>query len=369
MIKSFQRLSNVDPGFNPQNVLTMQVSLPPFRYTEAGAKANFYDQLLGRVKSLPGIEAASMTTALPLSGPTFGGPFSIEGRPLDLSGKPPHASIRTTAPGYFHVMSTPFVRGRDFGTEDTGNSVPAVIINETFARSFFGNGDAIGQRIKIGAPSSPRPWMQIAGIVKDVKSEGLDAAVMPEMYLPYSQDIVAAMTLVVRTSGDPENSIASVRREVLSIDKDQPVYNISTMKRLLDESIAQRRLNMLLLGAFALLALLLAASGIFGVMAYTVSQRTQEIGIRLALGAQKRDILSLVVWQGMMLSLIGVGIGVGASLALTRFLSSLLYGVSSTDPATFAVIALLLTGVALVACYIPARRALKVDPMVALRYE
>jgi putative ABC transport system permease protein len=244
-----------------------------------------------------------------------------------------------------------------------------VIINETFARSFFGHGDALGKRIKIGAPGSPRPWMLIAGIVKDVKSEGLDAEVTPEMYLPYSQDIGPAMTLVVRTAGDPEHSIAPVRREVLSIDKDQPVYNISTMKRLLEESIAQRRLNMLMLGAFALLALLLATSGIFGVMAYTVAQRTHEIGIRSALGAQKRDILSLVVWHGMMLSLIGVGIGVGASLALTRFLSSLLYGVSSTDPATFAVIALLLAGVALVACYIPARRALKVDPMVALRYE
>jgi putative ABC transport system permease protein len=369
MLKSFQRLLNVDPGFDAENVLTMQIALSPSRYTDPKAKAGFYDQLLGRVKSLPGVESASITTALPLGGPTFGGPFSIEGRPLDMTGKPPHAEIRTVAPGYFHVMRTPLIKGRDFGAEDTDASVPVVIINETFARSFFGNEDAVGRRIKIGAPGSPRPWMLVAGIARDVKSGGLDAEVIPEMYLPYAQNVGPAMTLVVRTAVDPSSSIAAVRREVLSIDRDQPVYNTSTMKQLLGQSIAQRRLSLLMLGVFSLIALLLAAIGIYGVMAYTVAQRTHEIGIRLALGAQKRDILRLVLGQGMLLTIVGVVIGVGASLALTRFLSSLLFGVSSTDPATFALITILLTGVALLACYIPARRAMKIDPMTALRYE
>jgi putative ABC transport system permease protein len=369
MIKSFGRLLGVDPGFDPENVLTMQVSLPPSGYADPKAKLSFYAQLLERVKSLPGIESASITSALPLSGPTFGGPFSIEGRPLDLSGKPPHADVRTTAPGYFHVLKTPLIRGRDFGAEDTDNSVPVVIINETFARNFFANGDAIGQRIKIGAPGSPRPWMLITGIAKDVKSGGLDAEVMPEMYMPYSQNAGPAMTLLIRTHVDPSKTIRAVRREVLSIDKDQPVYNISTMEQLLNSSIAQRRLSMMMLGAFALLALLLAISGIFGVMAYSVAQRTHEIGIRMALGAQKKDVLRLIMGHGMRLTLSGIFVGLVGAFLLTRVMSSLLYSVSSTDPLTFAVVSVLLASVALLACYIPAYRAMKVDPTIALRYE
>ncbi|HEX8139652.1 MAG TPA: ABC transporter permease [Pyrinomonadaceae bacterium] len=369
MLKSFQRLLNVDPGFDPENVLTMQVALTPARYTEPKAMAAFYDQLLTRVKALPGIESASITTALPMSGPTFGAPFSIEGRPLDMTGKPPHAEIRDIAPGYFQVMRSPLVRGRDFGAEETDASVPVVIINETLAHNFFGGEDALGRRIKIGAPGSPRPWMLITGIVRDVKSSGLDAEVMPEMYRPYSQNPGEAMTIVARTKGEPSSSLAAVRREVLGVDRDQPVYNMSTMKQLLTESVAQRRLSMLMLGAFSLIALVLAGVGIYGVTAYMVAQRTHEIGIRLALGARRQDILKLVVGQGMVLSLTGVGLGVLAALALTRFLSSLLYGVSATDPLTFASIALLLSLVALAACYIPARRAMRVDPMEALRYE
>jgi putative ABC transport system permease protein len=369
MLRSFHRLLNVDPGFDPENVLTMQIALTPSRYGEAKATAGFYDQLLTRVKALPGVESASITTALPMSGPTFGAPFSIEGRPLDMTGKPPHAEIRDIAPGYFQVMRTPLMKGRDFGVEDTDSSVPVVIINETFARSFFHGEDAVGRRIKVGAPGSPRPWMLIAGVVKDVKSSGLDAEVTPEMYRPFSQNPGGAMTLVARTTGEASSSLAAVRREVLSVDRDQPVYNMSTMKQLLKESVAQRRLSMMMLGAFSLISLLLAASGIFGVTAYTVAQRTHEIGIRLALGAGRRDILKLVVGQGMVLSLTGVGLGVLAALALTRFLSSLLYGVTATDPLTFVSIALLLTVVALLACYLPARRAMEVDPMEALRYE
>jgi putative ABC transport system permease protein len=369
LIKSFWRLLDVDPGFRTENVLTMRMSLPPSRYAEPLQKLNFSNQLLERVKTLPGIESASITTALPLSGMTFGGPFSVEGRPLDMTGKPPHAYVRTLAPDYFKVMGISLIQGRDFGTEDTDKSVPVVIVNEALARGFFAQGEAIGQRIKIGAPGSPRPWMLITGVVKDVKSDGLDALATPEMYLPFSQNISSAMTLVVRTNSNPANSIAAVRGTVQAIDKDQPVYNVRTIAQLFNESIAQRRLNMLMLVAFAIIALLLATSGIFGLMAYTVAQRTHEIGVRMALGAQKSDILKLIFGQGMSLTIIGLGLGLVAAFALTRLMSSLLFGVSATDPLTFLSISLLIAAVALVACYIPARRAMKVDPMIALRYE
>ncbi|HEX8774048.1 MAG TPA: ABC transporter permease [Pyrinomonadaceae bacterium] len=369
LIKSFWRLLDVDPGFNRHNVLTMQMSLSPSRYVEPKEKMNFYGQLLERVRTLPGIESASMTTALPLSGTTFGGPFSIEGRPLDMRGKPPHAYVRTVAPDYFRVMGITLIRGRDISNEDTDKSVPVVIINEAFARGFFAQGEAVGQRVKIGAPGSPRPWMLIIGVVKDVKSDGLDAEATPEMYVPYSQNVPASMTLVARTLSDATNSVWAVRNQVRALDKDQPVYNIRTMEQLLNQSIAQRRLNMMMLGAFSLVALLLATSGIFGLMAYTVAQRTHEIGIRMALGAQQRDILRLIFGQGMSLTMIGLGVGLVAAFGLTRVMASLLFGVSATDPLTFLGIALLLAVVALIACYIPARRALKVDPMIALRYE
>jgi putative ABC transport system permease protein len=369
LIKSFWRLLDVDPGFNRENVLTMQMALPPSRYTDAKEKANFYGQLLERVKALPGIESASITTALPLSGSTFGGPFSIEGRPLDMTGKPVHAYVRTIAPDYFKVMGIRLSRGRDFSAEDTDKSVPVVIINEAFARGFFATGEAVGQRIKLGAPGSPRPWMLIAGIVNDVKSDGLDAEATPEMYVPYSQNTASTMTLVARTVSNPARSVAAVRSAVQAIDENQPVYNIRTMEQLLNASIAQRRLNMMMLGAFALIALLLATSGIFGLMAYTVAQRTHEIGIRMALGAQRGDILRLIFGQGMSLTMIGLGLGLVAAFVLTRLMSGLLFGVSATDPLTFLSIALLLAVVALIACYIPARRAMKVDPMIALRYE
>ena len=369
MIKSFSRLLEVKPGFDAENVVTMQLWLSPARYSEAKDKENFYRQLLERVKETPGIEAASLTTALPLSGVTFGGPFSIEGRPFDTTGKPPHAYVRTIAPGYFRVMSIPFVKGRDLSPDDTSDSVPVVIINETFAREFFANGEALGQRVKVGGPQAPRPWMQIAGVVKDVKSDGLDAETIPEMYLPFSQNTGPSMTLVARTGVDTASGLAALRRDIQAIDRDQPVYNIRTMNQLLEESIAQRRFNMLALAAFALVALVLAAAGIYGVMAYSVTQRTHEIGIRMALGAQGSDVLKMVVGQGMILTLIGLGLGLIAAFALTRVISGLLFNVSATDPLTFAFVSLMLACVALLACYIPARRATRVDPMRALHYE
>ena len=368
MLKSFRALLAVEPGFSADRVLTAQVLLAPARYAEAPARLNFYDQLLARVRSQPGVESASMTTGLPLTGVTYGAPFSIEGKPFDPSGKPPHAYIRTVAPGYFQTLGITLEQGRDFNAQDTATSTPVVIISQKFARDFF-NGDPAGKRFKIGAPGSARPWMQAVGIVADVKADGLDAETVPEMYLPLAQNTGAAMTLVARTTGDPSGSVAAVRREVQSIDKDQPVYNVRTMQQLLGASIAQRRFNMLLLGAFAAIALLLAASGLFGVMAYTVSQRTHEIGLRLALGAQTRDVLRLVVGNGMALAVSGVAAGLAAAFGLTRLMTSLLFGVTPTDAGTFVGVSVVLLAVALLACYIPARRATKVDPLVALRYE
>jgi putative ABC transport system permease protein len=368
MLKSFHRLLAVDPGFSSERVLTAQLWLASPRYAEARAKLNFFDELLNRVRALPGVESASMTTGLPLTGVDFGAPFSIEGRPFDPTGKPPHAYIRTITPGYFQTLDIKLRQGRDFNDHDTETSTPVVIINQTFARDFF-DGSAMGKRFKIGAPNSPRPWMQIEGVVGDVKADGLDSETVPELYLPLAQNAGPAMTLVTRTVGDPVDSVAAVRREVQSIDKDQPVYNIRTMRQLLGASLAQRRFNMILLTAFAVIALLLAASGLFGVMAYSVAQRTHEIGLRLALGAQPRDVLKLVVGNGMALALLGVAAGLVGAFTLTRLMSTLLFGVTPTDAATFAVVSVGLLGVALLACYIPARRATKVDPMVALRYE
>jgi putative ABC transport system permease protein len=370
LIKSFRRLLDVDPGFNPDNVATMQLAAPA-----SGAEtATFYDQLLERVKALPQTDSASLTTALPLTGATYGGPFSIEGKPLDMSGPPPHVYFRTTGPGYFHVMGIPIMKGRDFNGDDTDRSEPVVIVNEALARGFFSEGDAIGKRIKLGAPQNPRPWMTIAGVVKDVRSDGLDTAVTPEMYVPYSQttgpnSTGGAMTLVVRTNIDSAGSIPAIRREVQAFAKDQPIYNITTMKQLLRQSVAQRRFRMLMLIVFAAVALLLAASGVFGVMGYTVAQRTREIGIRMSLGAQRRDILKMVGQDGLILTSIGVALGLSAALVLTRAISSLLFGVGPLDPPTFTLVSALMAFVSLLACYIPARRATRVDPLVALRYE
>ncbi len=370
MLKSFRRLLQVDPGFNPERVLTMDLSLMPERYAEPTRKLVFYDQLLERTRRVPGVEAASLTSALPLSGSIFGGPVSIEGRLLDLAAAmPPRAYLRTVAPDYFRVMSITLRQGRDLNAQDAAQAVPVVVVNEALAHNFFPTGDAIGQRIKLGAPQNPRPWLQIVGIVGDVRADGLDTAATPEMYVPYAQNTMSDMTLVVRTTNDPAASAAAVRAEAQALDQTQPVYHVRTMRQLLAASLAQRRFNMLLLGAFALVAFVLAVSGVYGVISYTVAQRTHELGVRLALGAQTRDVLRLVVTQGLQLVLAGVAAGLLAAFALSRVLNSLLYDVSATDPATFATVALLLIAPAFVACYVPARRATKVDPLIALRYE
>ncbi|MFP5264634.1 MAG: ABC transporter permease [Blastocatellia bacterium] len=370
MIKSFMRLLDVDPGFRTQNVLTMQLALPGTKYREAHQVRAFYQQALEQIKALPGVESAAAISNLPLSGSISSGSFQIEGRPPIAPGEAtPHSDRRVVTQDYFQAMAIPLMRGRYFTDQDSADSKPVVIIDETMARIYWPDEDPIGKRLSWSSNNGNPVWAEIVGLVGAVKHLGLDAAVRGQLYMPHNQRPSSAMYMVIRTSARPEGVAGAVKSAIQIVDKDQPVYNIKTMEEYLSGSVAKSRLTLLLFGIFGAVALILAAVGLYGVMSYSVTQRTHEIGIRMALGAKQTDVLRLVVGDGMLLTAVGVGAGLAAALALTRLMSSLLYGVNATDSVTFVVISLVLTGVALVACYIPARRASKVDPMVALRYE
>jgi putative ABC transport system permease protein len=372
LLKSFNRLQAVDLGFRPEGLTTMKLQLPALKYREESQRAAFYQQLLERLENTPGVESAGAITSVFLSKTPNSSFFNIEGRPLFQPSERVEAPIDSISPNYFQVIGAPLIKGRAFNTQDREGAPRVVIINERMARRFFPGEDPLGKRIFFGERPDPEqnPLRTIVGVVADTRRTGFDAEVRPETYLPLAQSPSGSMTMVVRaTADDPASLTASVRSAVRSIDPDQPVYDIKTMSQLVGEMIAQRRLNMILLGIFAVIALVLASVGIFGVMNYMVAQRTHEIGVRLALGAQKRDVLRLVLGQGMTLAALGVVIGLVGAFALTRVMASLLYGVSATDPAVFLGIAALLAAVAFLATYIPARRATKVDPMVALRYE
>ena len=371
LIQTFVRLRHLDPGFRPENLLVVNTTLPQRKYAELPKRGAFYQQVLERVKALPGVISAAYTTAVPLTwkGGTNG--FSIEGR-SQMPGQ--DANHRQISPNYFQTLGIPLRRGRFFDEHDGPQSMPVAIINETTARQFWPDEDALGKRFKLGPPDSSDPWWTIVGIVGDVKQMGLEVPVKAEMYFPYQQMATgffffAPQSLAIRTAGDPASLAAAVRREVWGVDPNQPVSDITTMEDILESEVAQRRSGMALLAAFATLALLLASLGIYGVLSYAVTLRTPEIGVRLALGAQPGDVWRMVVREGLGLAFLGVGLGLTVSFALTRFLASLLFNVSATDVRTFASVSLLLTSVAFVATYLPARRAAKVDPMVALRYE
>jgi len=372
LINSFLRLRSVDPGFQTDNLLTMSVVLPQPKYPDQARRSAFYTELLSRVEALPGVKAAAVTNWIPLvsQGDSIG--FSIDGRPDPGPGQRPTVVTRVVSPHYFSAMGIQLVQGRQFAEQDRLDSPAVAVISETMARRHWPGEDPLGKRITPGSPTSTDPddWITIVGVAKDVRQFGLDAEPRPQMYLTYVQaGFFAPRHLVVRTEVEPLSLAGTVRKTVWEVDKDQPVSNISTMEDVLSESIARQRFSMLLLGIFAAVALVLAAVGIYGVMSYTMAQRTHEIGIRMALGAQRRDVLKLAVGQGLKLVLIGVAVGLALALALTRVMSSLLFGVSATDPATLITISLVLISVALLASYIPARRATKVDPMIALRYE
>jgi putative ABC transport system permease protein len=372
LIQSLQKLRGQYAMKEPEQVLTLRTVLPGNRYQEHAQREAFYDSVLGRVRALPGVVSAGYTTAVPLAwkGGTSG--FVVEGSVLDprLGYDAIHRQVTA---GYLESLGLPLKAGRYFKESDAPQGQPVAVVNEAMARTYFPNGDALGKRFKVGDPDSERPWLTVVGVVGDIRQMGIEAPAKPEFYLPYKQvnyqPWFAPAHLVVRTSVEPTSLVASVRREVYAVDPEQPIANVQTMEEILGEESAQRRVGMTLLAAFAGLALLLASLGIYGVLSFFVAQHTQEIGVRLALGARPRSILALVLGKGMRLALAGLGLGLCGALLLTRLIESQLFGVSASDPFTYAGLALLLALVALLACYLPARKATKVDPMVALRYE
>ena len=369
MLRSFARLGAVDPGFDPQNLLTMRVQLPARKYREDAQVLAFFRQATERLAALPGVRSVSVVSYLPFyTGLGARTSFSIEGRPPAVPGSEPSTDVRVADENYFRTLGIPLRAGRTFTPQEAVADRRTIIVNETLARKYFPGEDPLGKRITVPMSDKPEPH-EIVGVVGDVKYDKLNGEPYPMVYWTHPQLPYEVMSLVVRTQGDPLALAEPARRAIQSIDKDQPVADLRTMESWVGESVARTRFGTLLLTVFAALALTLAAVGIYGVMAYTVTQRTHEIGIRMALGALTSDVLRLVVWQGLALTLAGVCLGLAGAVALTRVMSGLLYGVTATDPVTFAAVALLLVGVALLACYIPARRATKVDPMVALRYE
>ena len=368
LLKSFWRLRQVDPGFKAENVLSMQLAPPVTVYSEAPRKRAFYGQVIERIKSLPGVNAVGAIHLLPMGGRNWNPKLTVEDHPLPPGAELPSVDWRLITPGYFQAMGIRLVKGRWFTESDNEKAPKVAVINETLARKYWPNDDPIEKQIKSGFEG--KNWASIVGVVGDVKEQGLELPTHLEMYRPYEQvSFPSSLILMVRTEADPTALAVAIRKEVWSVDKDVPIADLQPLTQVISESLAARRSTMLLLAAFAGLALLLGAVGIYGVMSYAVTQRTNEIGIRMALGAQTRDVLKLVVRNGMTLTLIGVGVGLAGALALTRLMTSLLFGVAPTDAATFMTVSVGLIVVALLACYLPARRATKVDPLVALRYE
>jgi putative ABC transport system permease protein len=369
LIRSFWRLQQVDPGFKTDNVLTLRLSLPRSRYTDGAQAVSFFERLQERLAALPGVASVSSTTDIMLQRLATSSTFTIENRPPDPSEQSLELPFDRVQPNYFQTMGIPLLQGRAFTAQDGRDSPRVAIVNETFVKRYFPNADPIGKRFTFGDGGPNARWIAIVGVVRDTKRQGVDQPIRIESWMPLAQSPARSMEVVLRTTGDPLALGNAAREAVWSIDRDLPIPRMQTVEQNLSTRVAQRRLNMLLLGLFASVALVLAAVGIYGVMNYTVTQRTNEIGIRVALGAQTRDVLRLVVGEGMILALLGVVIGLVMTFAFTRLMASLLFGVSASDPLTFAAIAALLFGVALLACWIPARRATEVDPMVALRYE
>jgi putative ABC transport system permease protein len=368
MARSFMRLQHTSAGLNPENLLTLRLNLPGEKYDTPGKRHAFYKELLERIGAAPGVEAAGAVSNLPLGGSNWGRSLTVEGFPVLSVGQAPMINHCVITPNYFRAMGIPVLAGRDFSDADARDSMRVTIIDERLAREYWPNESPLGKRVRFGPPESNEPWHTIVGVVGAVKHESLSLTQRKTVYLPHAQVTIDDMTLAVRAA-NPENLTPVIRGQVKAMDPDLPIINVRTMTEVVSRSVWQPRLYAILFGVFAAVALALASIGIYGVMAYSVSERTREIGVRVALGAQRRDVLKLVVAQGMTLTLIGAGVGLGAALALTRLMQTLLFEVSATDPLTFAVLAALLSVVALLACYLPARRATKVDPMVALRCE
>jgi predicted permease len=368
MLRSFEKLQQVNSGINPEHVLTVEVPLSRAKYPEDAQQSAFFKELVTRVGALSGVSSVSAISNLPLMG-GWGRSLTVEGYPVLSVGQAPMINHAVVTPNYFHTMGIPLHEGRDFSEADAAKGLRVTIVDERLARQYWPNASALGKRIRFGPPESNEPWHTVIGVAGAVRHERLDQETRQSIYVSYQQIPDRVMTLALRTSGDPEDLAGAVRREVLALDKDQPVTNVLTMGEVVSRSVWQQRFYTMLFGIFAALALVLAAVGIYGVMSYAVTQRTQEIGIRMALGARAFDVLGLIIKNGMALIVIGVVIGLAGAVALTRLLATLLFGVTPTDTLTFVVVSGVLMVVALVACYLPARRATKVDPLVALRYE
>ena len=369
MVRSFMRMLDVRPGFDARDVLTMELTLPYRKYKEQPQVAQFYEQLLERVNRLPGVEGAGLVNVAPLTLHDDSVFFNVAGQPPAAPGEAPLADFRVVTPGLLGALRIPLLKGRNFDARDARDAPNVVIISERLARRYFPDQEPLGRHVLLG--DTP---LEIVGVVGDVRykafiDEVRDDRLRPAVYVPHAQHPYREVTLAVRSATEPAALAAAVRREVLALDKDQPVYNVRTMAQVFAESMSPQRVSAIMFAGFALIALALAAVGLYAVIAYSVTLRTHELGIRMALGAQPRDVFRLIIGQGLRLILLGVVLGLAGALAVTRTMASLLYGVSATDATTYVAISLLLALVALLACYVPARRATKVDPMVALRYE
>jgi putative ABC transport system permease protein len=360
LIKSLVRLQNINPGFDPNNVLTMRVDLPRQKYKTPDKAVSFFQQLEQRVGALPGVETVGLVTELPLSGQPNDAPFTVEGKPDQVF----DFDFRRVNQDYFRALRIPLLRGRTFTSQEVAHSDNVMIISDQLASQVFPNDNPLGKRLVMNISNEA---YEIVGVVGDLHHRGLEFQLDPTMYFPTHEN--GGTNMVIRTTGDPASVAGAVRKEVQAIDPDQPVAAVKTMENWVESATATPRYRTLLLGLFAAVALLLASTGIFGVMSYSVTQRTHEIGVRMALGAQRHDVLSMVLRQGMTFVLLGVALGLAGAFALTRVMASLLFNVTAKDPITFGVVAALLTFVAFLACCIPARRATKVDPLIALRYE
>lgn len=368
---SYVRVTQIDPGFNPNRVLTAKIAPAAKKYPDPKSRSTFYATVLEHLQGLPGVESAGMVMSLPLTGSSMNRGFRVEGRPVPKADENVTMDFQIVSPGYFSTLEIPIKRGRGLSAADTETSEHVIVINDTMARRYWPNEDPVGRRMGIGESSKDTSWRTIVGVVGDNRHASLSEPPVPTAFIAYRQDLESwpRMGFVIKAKTDAASLTSAVRKELAAIDPAQPVYAIEPLENLLHASVAQRRFIMMLLGSLSAIALTLAMVGVYGVISFSVSERTQEIGIRMALGARAADVLRMVLGQGIRITLVGILIGVAAAFALTRLLSSLLFAVSATDLRTFSIVAGLLGAVALLACYIPARRATKVDPLVALRYE
>ncbi len=369
LIRSFVRLRHINPGFNPENLLTLEIELPETSYSTGEQQRAFQQQLLQRIQLIPGVVHASTVDYLPFSGNAFNSSFTIEGRPIPVVTERPRAFYRVISADYFSTMGISLQRGKQFNDGDSADAQGVAIINAAAARKYWPNEDPLGKRIKRGRPESANPWVSIVGIVGSAKQLALGEDTQPEIYLPYLQNTTRNLTLVARTAPDPQMVARAIRTELSAAEKGLPVSGMKLMDELISNSLAQPRFNVILLTVFAGFALILTALGVYGVVSYSVRLRTHDIGIRIAVGARPRDILRYVVGEALLLTLIGLAIGIVAAVAVTRMMRGLLYGISPTDALTLTTTSLLLLAMALIASYIPALRAMRIDPMVTLRYE